>query len=228
MFFLLRPFIVRRNSTDSWHCQQFFISHSFCLLWDYSIVWSFYCFNEIIRASNVIFGFIVQRMYMSWLVASVPAIGPQSTIFMRNTVHLVPIQAEVLDCQWIVHPQFKYQVTLGIKAIKVTTTTDWQPYSSTMQIYMRGRLRALVADHIQIDTLVFKKPTSSSYLLYLMKEGIIATHCVTHLPCTVIYRPSWSIKKTLNALRLRILRSLKSSLIKKLSHWSPIFLGKFV
>ncbi len=115
-------------------------------------------------------------------------------------------------------------ITIKLTAIKQKQL--WQKISCSIFIYTRKQQNLLVGDTIELQNIVFKKPSTESFNLYLTKIGIVAVSFEKNLSYVLISRPKFCFYRFINEKKQNLYNRLKQKCCPKtFSLFSSIFLG---
>lgn len=135
------------------------------------------------------------------------------------------IIAHIQEIERVQHPMYRYITTATVQkthsAKTGTIDTHWR-----MQCFSFAAPLYRIGDTVQFNQITLKQQADGSFLSYLMKEQIHGTFFFKTNDCQIIDHPTYSIRRTLHAIKSDLLASIQ----KKCSQgtftlFSSVFLG---
>ncbi len=137
----------------------------------------------------------------------------------------IDLQAHIVAIEPTQHTLYNYSILAEVHKTTVqkkqTSTNSWH-----LQYYTKQKPSFVVDDVITIANIKIAKQPSTSFALYLIKEGIHATAFAHNNKTKLIHRPLFSIKRTLHQLKHALLKQLRAKCSSKTTVLlCSIFLG---
>lgn len=142
------------------------------------------------------------------------------------TVQPLDIVATITDRTAVDHPLYKQRLTLSVQEIIDKESLPSMHRSLFVYTTAHACLDLEVADTVVIKDIVIKKPSSSSYNKFLMKEGVIASVFTSDVHHTLLHRPSYSYTRWFSTLKNKTVESLADKMEAQSHHlFASLFLG---
>lgn len=117
---------------------------------------------------------------------------------------------------------------LKIHSINITRNDNRSSFTQplTILVYTQISDKIMVGDTVMIEHVTLKESKKESFARYLLKENIAAQVFAPNAQVSLLHRPSWSIKRTLDQYKKRLICGLKNKLSPEtFSLFSSLFLG---
>lgn len=171
----------------------------------------------------LIFTGITGAFLCNWQLASVKNLtvsNPQENCIIAGTLESI---------EAIQNPRFRYKIIIQLAALKWASHTESIATCQCIALYTHTAKELLVADSIEIKNIKFKEIANQSFTTYLAKEKISATLFLEKFEHTLLYRPSWSIKRWFFYYKESVFKKLQAQIKgPTFALFSSIFLGNRV
>jgi len=151
--------------------------------------------------------------------------APFHNFYSQSTKITCDVQGIITDILPIEHPRANERITLLINRIRITENS-WIPARLYIHLYVKFPTSYLISDTVQFNSIVIKKPTSQSFSVYLIKEGITASIFYSGHNHQLLQRPSWCIWRWIYNSRQNIFQRIRRKMTSKIfALFSSLFLG---
>lgn len=191
----------------AWHATQ---AHLFFAVLGITLITALYC-TQLYKTSTLILCMLASfgvGAYRHYAIQT-----KHNHTLAQLTATPRTIVATVTDSIPIDHPFYKQRLTVLVE-------------HNLFFIYTKACSDINVDDTLMMRDIVIKKPSSSSYANYLLKEGITATLFVPTLDYTRLHRPHYSCARWIHALKNNTLHTLAHKMEERVYHlFASLFLG---
>jgi ComEC/Rec2-related protein len=135
------------------------------------------------------------------------------------------IKGVITTIEPVEHARMKQCAILHLNELQ-TNTGDWKPIDVYIQLYTPTINAWMVSDKVQINNIAIKKPSSESFLQYLIKEGLTSTVFCLECDYILIDRPEYSFYRWLFVAKQNVFQRLRNKMpAKSFALFSSLFLG---
>ncbi len=118
------------------------------------------------------------------------------------------------------------KLCISFQLSSVTNQTENYSTNRIIQIYTQPNDTIEIGDTLEIQNVRLKKPNNENFGRYLMKEGILTTIFVQKIDYTLLYRPTYSLRRWFYTYKNNLLVSFEQQLSPATFHlFSSLFLG---
>lgn len=134
------------------------------------------------------------------------------------------IQGTVLNKVKTDQPHMSQYIVIALTSVHRETSS--LKTNHLIRIYVAIAPDLEVGDRIKIDNIPIKKPNNDNFWRYLIKEGTLTTIFTKKLECTLLYRPTYSVRRWFFTYKNNLLSSFQSQLSPATFHlFASLFLG---
>ncbi len=134
------------------------------------------------------------------------------------------IQGIVLNKVKTDQPHMNQYITVAL--ISIDREASLFKTNHLIRIYTATPPNLEVADQVKIENIAIKKPNNDNFWNYLIKEGILTTIFTQKLEFTVVYRPTYSVRRWFFTYKNNLLSRFQDQLSPATFHlFSSLFLG---
>jgi Competence protein len=178
---------------------------------------SYYSRNNYIFKKSIIFTLLSLLAYFSYLKQTKPSPlknWENQSISLFGTVN---------NIEMIGGRPYPYRLTLNVSNI-FNNQSIW--VNEHIWVYMNKKPQCVIDDRILINNIVLRSIQNESFKQYLFKEGIAQT-IFLHRQVNLLYRPSFSLRRSLMSWRQELLNRLSNKMDTQTNIlFNSIFFGK--
>lgn len=134
------------------------------------------------------------------------------------------IQGTVLNKVKTDQPHMSQYIVVALTSVHRETSS--LKTNHLIRIYVAIAPDLEVGDRVKIDNIPIKKPNNDNFWRYLIKEGTLTTIFTKKLECSLLYRPTYSVRRWFFTYKNNLLSSFQSQLSPATFHlFASLFLG---
>ncbi len=134
------------------------------------------------------------------------------------------IQGTVLNKVKTDQPHMSQYIVVALTSVHRETSS--LKTNHLIRIYVAIAPDLEVGDRVKIDNIPIKKPNNDNFWQYLIKEGTLTTIFTKKLEWTLLYRPTYSVRRWFFTYKNNLLSSFQSQLSPATFHlFASLFLG---